>query len=303
MGPLLAAFELTTQTWHVPFWVYTAMTAAAWVLVILVLDETYYDRTLAPAAQPPRGSRLARLTGAAQWQSRHLRNRLGQACWRTVGVLGKPVVLLTCFYYVCTFAWVIGINTTLAMFVRPLYGFGTQQIGYFYFTPIVAVVLAELAGHWLHDRLARAYMARHHGRFEPEVRLRAVCVALPLMVLGLVLIGQSLGQAWHYMATAVSWGLYVFGIMLTTTALSSYMLDCYPEASGEVSAWLNFSRTLGGFIVSYFQVTWANDEGTETSFGIQAAIVAAVFLVVLVPLMRWGKQLRVWSGPLNFATA
>ena len=32
--------------------------------------------------------------------------------------------------------------------------------------------------------------------------------------------------------------------MITTVALNAYNLDSYPEASGEVSSWINFSRTV-----------------------------------------------------------
>ena len=182
-----------------------------------------------------------------------------------------------------------------------MYGFGPKQIGFFYFTPIVAVILGELTGHWLHDMVAKQYIRSHHGHFEPEVRLRAIFFSVPLMIVGTVLIGQSLQNDWHYMATSVSWGLYVYGIMITTVAISSYCLDSYPEASGEVSAWLNFSRTMGGFIISYFQVTWATNEGASLSFGIQGAIVAGAFLII-IGLIFVGKRLRVWSGPLNFTT-
>lgn len=164
------------------------------------------------------------------------------------------------------------------------------------------MILGEVVGHWLHDILAKQYIKSHHGHFEPEVRLRAIYISLPFMLVGLVLIGQCLGQGWHYMATSVCWGLYVFGVMITTVALSSYCLDSYPEASGEVSAWLNFSRTLGGFIISYFQVSWAQSQGARTSFGIQGAICGAAFIIVLL-LMWKGKAMRVWAGPLNFATA
>jgi hypothetical protein len=45
------------------------------------------------------------------------------------------------------------------------------------------------------------------------------------------------------MVTALFWGLYVFGIMVSTVALNAYNLDSYPEASGEVSAWINFARS------------------------------------------------------------
>ena len=90
--------------------------------------------------------------------------------------------------------------------------------------------------------------------------------------------------------------------MITTVALNAYNLDSYPEASGEVSSWINFSRTTGGFIVSYFQVSWATSVGAKASFGTQAAICGAAFVLILV-LLKFGKQLRLKSGPLNFVTS
>ncbi|GAW23470.1 hypothetical protein ANO14919_130290 [Xylariales sp. No.14919] len=302
LGPLLAAFQIATKPWPTPFWVYTAETALALALTIVFVKETYYDRRIAQCDQPDRGNRITSLLGIAQWKSRGRRNTFFQACMRPVRAISKPTVLISCLYYFLTFAWVVGINTTLSIFLQPVYGFGPKQIGFFYFTPIVAVVIGETVGHWLHDIFAKQYIRTHKGRFEPEARLRAIAVALPFMLLGLVLLGQSLENEWHFMVTSVSWGLYVFSTMITTVAVSSYNLDCYPEASGEVSAWVNNSRTLGGFVVSYFQVAWANAQGTRVSFGIQAAICALAFLLVLL-LMWKGKAMRLWSGPLHFATA
>jgi hypothetical protein len=295
------------------------LTALALVLTALFLKETYYDRTLPIDQQPSTGNRVTSTTGIAQWKSRHLRNTVSQAVWRVFSVILKPTVFLICIFYLLvsfphspgrnlslthtpqTFGWAVGINTTLSIFLGPQYGFGLKQIGYFYFTPIVAVILGEMTGHWLHDILAKQYIRTHAGHFEPEVRLRAIAFAIPFMVVGLVLVGQSLENNWHYMATSVSWGMYVFSAMVTTVAVSSYCLDSYPEASGEVSAWVNFARTLGGFIISYFQVKWATAQGTKMSFGIQGAICAAAFLFVVV-CMVWGKRMRVWAGPLNFTT-
>lgn len=341
MGPLLAAFETNTQPWPTAFWVYFAMTALGLVLSVALLRETYYDRSLPADEQPSLGNRLSSVTGLAQWKSRHLRNSPGQACWRVISVVLKPTVFLACVYYLLvrplptltppntpptrarahthvivssreyevadreqkkkTFGWVVGINTTLSIFLGPQYNFGLKQIGFFYFTPIVAALLGEVTGHWLHDVLARQYIRAHGGRFEPEARLRAIFVAVPFMMAGLILLGQALENDWHYMAASVSWGMFVFGTMITTVGVSSYCLDSYPEASGEVSCWVNFSRTIGGFIISYFQVEWATVEGAKTSFGIQGGICGAAFLIVLA-LGFWGKKLRIWAGPLNFAT-
>ncbi|KAK0705720.1 major facilitator superfamily domain-containing protein [Lasiosphaeris hirsuta] len=301
IGPLLGAFITETKPWPVPFWVYFAMNVLSLGLVIAFLQETYYDRTIPEGEQPAQGSRIGRLTGVVQWKSRHLRNTFGQACWRTVSVFIKPTMLISCLFYTLTFAWAVGINTTLAIFVTPLYSFGPKQIGFFYFTPVVAVTIGEVVGHWIHDFVAKQYIRTHKGHFEPEVRLRVIYFSMPLVIIGLVLFGQAMAEGWHFMATSVVWGMYVFGMMVTTVALSSYCLDSYPEASGEVSAWLNMSRTVGGFIVSYFQVTWAEAQGTKLSFGIQAAICAGAVLLIIV-LQLWGKKLRVWAGPLNFAT-
>ncbi|KAI0403285.1 major facilitator superfamily domain-containing protein [Xylaria palmicola] len=301
LGPLLAAFQIVTKPWPTPFWVYTAATALGLALTIVFLEETYYDRRIVQSEQPDRGNRVTGLLGIPQWKSRGQRNTFLQAWMRPVRVISKPTVFLSCFYYFLTFAWVVGINTTLSIFLQPVYGFGPKQIGYFYFTPIVAVIIGEIIGHWLHDVFAKHYIRTHKGRFEPEARLRAIIVALPFTILGLVLLGQSLENEWHFMVTSVSWGLYVFSTMVITVAVSSYNLDCYPEASGEVSALLNLSRTLGGFIVSYFQVTWANAQGTKASFGIQSAVCVLAFLIILL-LMAKGKAMRIWSGPLHFAT-
>ena len=121
------------------------------------------------------------------------------------------------------------------------------------------------------------------------------------MVTGLSLLGFCLERRYHYMLTAFAWGMYVFGTMVTSVGISAYQLDAYPRGSGEVGAWINFARTGAGFIVAYFQVTWVSRMGAEKTFGIQAAICAAVFPVIIV-LQIYGKRLRIASGDLDFKT-
>lgn len=125
-------------------------------------------------------------------------------------------------------------------------------------------------------------------------------MATPIMILGIVLLGVALQRVWHYTIVAVSLGLFVFGIMIVTTAINSYVLDSYPEAPGEVSAWINAGRTVGGFIISYFEIAWAAAEGTQKSLGIQAAVVGAAFFIFIIPLQVFGKDLRVRQGKVGF---
>lgn len=84
--------------------------------------------------------------------------------------------------------------------------------------------------------VAAAYMKRHNGRLEPEARLTVIWFSTPFMLAGLVLLGFALQQAYHYMICSLAWGLYVFGIMITTVGVNAYVLDSYPEVCSHYSA-------------------------------------------------------------------
>ncbi|KKK12518.1 hypothetical protein AOCH_000045 [Aspergillus ochraceoroseus] len=302
MGPLFAAFIVNTQIWQWAFGVYSIETGLCLIAIILLVDETYYDRKNHEFELVPNAPRWKRMLGIQQRQTKYIKNTVLDAAMRPITVILKPVVFWATLYYLLTFAWVVGINTTLSIFLTPLYGFGPKQIGFFYFTPVVAAALGEIAGHWLHDMIAANAARRNNGHLEPEARLIATWFATPFMVAGLILLGFALEDGYHYMLTSLGWGLYVFGIMIVTVAVNSYVLDSYPEASGEVAAWINFGRTAGGFIVSYFMVEWDNKQGAKRQFGTMTGILIFAFLTVLL-LGRVGKGLRRWAGPVNFKTA
>ncbi|EEP78267.1 conserved hypothetical protein [Uncinocarpus reesii 1704] len=301
MGPLLTAFIINTQKWQWAFGIYSIMTGLCLIAVILFVDESYYDRKIPADQQPQRGSRWKRMIGIEQWQSHLMKNTFKDAMMRPLIVISKPPVMVTMLYYLFTFAWVVGINTTLSIFLGPLYNFGPKQIGFFYFTPVVAAILGEIAGHWLHDMIARVSAQRNNGRFEPEARYVATWVSTPFLVSGIVLLGFALERGYHYMLASLGWGLYVFGIMITTVAVNAYALDSYPEASGEVAAWINFARTTGGFVVSYFMVEWAGKQGAIRQFGTMAGICGFAFVMIIF-LQIFGKRMRMWAGPVNFKT-
>lgn len=298
LGPCLAAFMLSTQGWRLPFWIYAIEVGLSVVAIVVCMDETYYDRRIPMQKQPLRKSRFMRLIGVEQFQSRHSRSTFREATVRPFQAFVKLPVFLSTLYYLMVFSWCVGTNNTMTIFLMPLYNFSLRQIGFFYFTPIVAALLGSLAGYWLHDIIVKVYTKRHRGRFEPKARLWAGWVATPFLVAGLVLLGFCLQRGYHYMVTSVAWGLYVFGTMIASVGIDAYVLDSYPDAPGEVIVWLTVARNAGGFVITLFEVRLAEYSGIEVSFAIQGGICAVAFLILGL-LQVHGERLGQWQRPLD----
>jgi hypothetical protein len=157
-------------------------------------------------------------------------------------------------------------------------------------------------GHYLFDFIGKLWAKRHNGIVAPEARLIPLWLVLPLKIVGYNMIGLSIERQWSIWVLAVGWGMHNLATILTTTAVGAYLIDAYPEASGESAAWLNFARTVSGFAAGYFHINWGQDVGVELEYGIQTAMMAAAFLVFVVPLTIWGRRIRDWQGHLKFTT-
>lgn len=101
------------------------------------------------------------------------------------------------------------------------------------------------------------------------------------------------------MVIAVFAAVQCVGVMIVTTAINAYLLDCYPEGSGEVGAWVTASRNWAGFMATYIQISWVTRVGAAKALGTQAAITFAS-LFSMAFLQVFGKRLRQWQGRMVF---
>ena len=131
LGPFVASFITSVTTWRWTFYLLAILSAVCWILVIALIDETYYNRAIPEEKQPPRKSRLLRLIGVEQWQSRHQRITFARAVMRPFVTIIKLPVLFIFGYYTFTFAWVIGLNTQISVFLTnpKLYNFTPHDLG------------------------------------------------------------------------------------------------------------------------------------------------------------------------------
>ncbi|KAK5468048.1 hypothetical protein LTS15_001021 [Exophiala xenobiotica] len=98
----------------------------------------------------------------------------------------------------------------------------------------------------------------------------------------------------------MAWAMYSFGIVTATVAITAYGLDVFPHHGVEAAAIINMFRTSGGFIVNYFQVDWALKSGGVVSFGTEAGIVAAAFLLVVAVQIFGSKSRAKFHSPPKY---
>lgn len=101
------------------------------------------------------------------------------------------------------------------------YGYDLNTISFLYFTPLVALTIGEIFGHFANDRVAASYISRHNGLFKPECRLYVFFGAAVLMIAGLNIVGSALEHTLNVAAVIIGWGSYVVGVMIASVAITA----------------------------------------------------------------------------------
>ncbi|TFK47554.1 MFS general substrate transporter [Heliocybe sulcata] len=300
LSPFAFGFLVARADWRWSYGVASLYGAFVVLMITFFGEETMYDRSIKPIPPRPRKgvlTRAATLIGITGSRMSRYRPSLMSGVWSHLDCVWRPQLLSVLIFEGLLFGFGVGINVTNAVFLGtpPPVGYGFSQYGIAasYATPIVATIIGELLGRFINDWIQNIGIRRHHGVFEAEYRLWACYVSIPLYICGFVLLGASLQNHMSVGALVMGWGIAQAAIMINTVAIYAYCNDCFPRRQGEISAFINLSRSLGGFAVPFFQVPWAEAHGGLQVFGCEAAIVTGLFLLV-VPALQWkGGQLRV----------
>ncbi|KAI0284706.1 hypothetical protein BGY98DRAFT_1173863 [Russula aff. rugulosa BPL654] len=265
--------------------------------------ETMYDRGVKNLPLRPTGGlryRIETLVGITGAKMAKYRATWYEAVSAPFKLVWRPHLLSILFFEVLILhdtKNALAVNqVTSSVFMatpKPLgYGFSQDGIAAMYATPLIAVIVGEIIGHFLNDAIMRITTRRNRGVFEAESRLWACYVAVPLYVCGFVVLGVALKEHKSVFALVMGWGLLVAAVMMNTVAVYAYTNDCFPKFQGEISALQNLARVLGGFSVAYFQVPWATKHGALQTLGCEAAIVAGLFILIVPTVQLTGRKLR-----------
>ncbi|KAG2034018.1 major facilitator superfamily domain-containing protein [Suillus americanus] len=285
LSPFVFGFLVARASWRWAYAIGSIYSAIVLCLIAFFMEETMYDRRL--VSKPPRTStglkyRFETLIGVTGYRMAKYRPRWSEVLFASLDVAWRPQFFFVVLFEALVFGFSIGVNTTNVVFMGspPPVGFGFSQyaVAGAYATPIasffsiykVAVFFGEFIGRYVNDFIMNLNIRKNGGFFEAESRLWTCYLAMPLYICGFLTLGAGI-QNLSAAALIMGWGIAFVAITLNTVAVYAYCSDCFPRRAGEVSALLNFARSVGGFAVAYFQVPWATQSGALTVFGVEAA--------------------------------
>ncbi|KAI0284708.1 MFS general substrate transporter, partial [Russula aff. rugulosa BPL654] len=320
LSPFAFGFLVARTSWRWAYGIGSMYGLSVLSLIIFFGRETMYDRGVKDLPSRPTGNlhyRIKMLVGITGVKMAKYRATWYEAVSAPFKLLWRPHLLSIVVFEALLFGFGIGINVTNVVFLgspSPVgFGFSQYAIAAAYATPMVAVIIGEIIGHFANDAIMRVTTRRNHGVFEAEGRLwrvqstysillgrgsntqmavRACYVAVPLYVCGFLALGIGFQKHDSVGAVVMGWGIAQVAIMVNTVAVYAYLNDCFPKNHGEISALLHVSRVLGGFSVAYFQVPWATKHGALETFGCEAAIVAGLFVLIVPMIQLNGRTLR-----------
>ena len=136
MAAIIADGPASGSTWPWGFGVVAIFAGIGLILTILFLDETFYPRHIPAEKRPQRRSRMMRMIGVEQLKQHYTGNSFFGAASRPALTILKLPVLLSCVYYFFTFAFVIGNNVTISVFLIPEYNFSFRNLAAIYVAPV-----------------------------------------------------------------------------------------------------------------------------------------------------------------------
>ncbi|KAJ7592988.1 MFS general substrate transporter [Mycena floridula] len=300
LSPFAFGFLVARTTWRWAYGIGSIYGAIVVVLIVVFMEETMYDRTLKPIPEMTGKGlryRIETLVGITGAKMAKYRISWREAIFAPFKLVWRPHLLSILVFEAMLFGFSIGINVTNAVFLgTPVaeggFGFSQFAIAGGYGTPIVAVLLGEIVGRYNNDFIMNVSIRRNKGVFEAENRLWACYIAVPLYICGFLTLGAAIQKHLSTGALIMGWGISEFSVMIGTVAVYAYCSDAFPKHPGEISALINLARTLGGFSVAYFQVPWALSRGGLQTFGVEAAIVTGLFILIVPTLQIFGSRLR-----------
>ncbi|KAF2153876.1 major facilitator superfamily transporter [Myriangium duriaei CBS 260.36] len=336
LGPVAAGYIVEAQGWRWMWWWCAIFLAVSLVTVLFFYEESVYTPVLCVGAAatdtagtdghamddaPPATKKgfvernadaeLARsttLTSLPPTPMKPLRQRLALVTLTPVPVfrhLYQPLVVFFRFpavmYTAITYGTLLMTFSVLSslyssIMVNPPWNFTPAQIGLFTIASFIGTVIGAFLITMVSDRSIIWLARRNGGLYEAEMRLYPAIPGAFICSAGILMTGIGLAQEAPWLFIAFGTAIYALGFMVCADTALSYLTDIYRTILGDALVGVILVRNGLSVVILFALTPWLDAMGVQ-NLTILLAMLVLVLLMLPVPLLIWGKKLRVWSTP------
>ncbi|KAH8700696.1 major facilitator superfamily domain-containing protein [Talaromyces proteolyticus] len=309
VGPTLGGFIVAHAPWPWQFWWTIILEWLIMILVFVFVEETTFTRNNG-RKYPPQPTnffqnRIATyFPGTAVAHGGGLKEAARSA--KNQFLIGlSPVTMLVGTYMIGMCGWFVAINTLLGVFIQGSvedggYGFDSQQSAAFSITLWVGLLVAQVWGYFVNDRIPLRFSKRASGVWKPEYRLHSLWVpSLIVMPIGLGMFGAALQYHLHYMVLATGAFLVTAASNAAVPVSLNYLVECFMSHPIELNCVTGLYRLGLGLGIPFFINAWVAKVGVGWVFGMMAFFTLAEFLLIVVLMLRGHELRQISFGKLN----
>jgi hypothetical protein len=207
-----------------------------------------------------------------------------------------PNVVIAVFFY--SFSWYWWVLSVITYLPVAYIQYKPEIQGLLFLGLILGTLFSEiLCSGALSDTIVLKLAKRNNDVRVAEMRLWLIYPAVLITTIGLVVWGVSVDKGWHWFVGQVGLFLFGAGIQMGNTALSAYVVDCYPLHAMSVIVFYAVLLNGSAFINPFFIAPWCDSVGFTWTFTTQGLIAFFVMVPVTIMLQKFGGAMREWRGP------
>jgi len=212
-----------------------------------------------------------------------------------------PNVAIAIFFYSFAFYWwILSVVTYLPVaYIQ----YQPQIQGLLFLGLILGTLFSEiLCSGTLGDLIVARLAKKNNDVRVAEMRLWLMYPSILVTAVGLIAWGISVDKGYHWFVGQVTLFLVGAGIQMGNTAVSAYVVDCYPRHAMSIITFYAVLLNGSAFVNPFFIAPWCDTVGFTWTFAAQGLITFAVMTPVTMMLQTCGASLRAWRGPPSWVS-
>ncbi|CAI6338875.1 unnamed protein product [Periconia digitata] len=290
VGPIIGGFLTVAKGWRWNFWFVAIVTAASFLMALLLMKETS-----APIILERKAHRLRTTTGNPKLRSKLASDLSTKDLFRFSIVrpmkmlFRSPICAAISVYIAISYTYLYILFTTFTSVYKTQYHWHGGIVG----LSFLGIGIGSLLGQFVFTHFGNRIASRHleAGTFVPEHRLPVMAAGAVMLPIGFFLYGWSVQYALHFMVPMVGSGFVGFSLLMIFMPGTTYLVDVFTVHAASAMAASTVSRSLCAALVplSSEKMYAAMGYGWGNSL---LGFVALLFTPIPFLFMKFGDRIR-----------